>query len=100
MGKKGKRKRKIRRVKEKQKHVDWPRETKRQRGRVYITERNTIIEFFRGKCQYCHTFITSPLKSDSHLPKKLFYLLQLKPLKNREKCFLVHLKNSFHFQDI
>ena len=32
------------------------------------------------------------LKSDSHLPKQLFYLLLSKPFKNDEKSFLVHLK--------
>ena len=35
------------------------------------------------------------LKSDSHLPKKI-YLLNLKPFKNDEKCFLFHFKSSFH----
>ena len=40
------------------------------------------------------------LKSDSHLLKKLFYLLQWKSFKNDEKCFLFHLKNSFCSQDI
>ena len=38
------------------------------------------------------------LKSDSHLPKKLFCFLQCKPLKNNEKCFLFHLR--FRSQDI
>ena len=32
--------------------------------------------------------------------KKDFYLLQLKPVKNGEKCFLFHLKSSFLSQDI
>ena len=41
-----------------------------------------------------------PLKSDSHLPKQLFYLVQRKPFKNNEKCFLFHLKSSFRSQDI
>ena len=40
------------------------------------------------------------LKSDSHLPKKLFYLLQSKPFKNDEKSFLFHIKSAFHSQDI
>ena len=39
-------------------------------------------------------------KLGSHLPKKFFYLLQWKPFKNDENCFLFHLKSSFHFQDI
>ena len=40
------------------------------------------------------------LKSDSHLPKKLFCLAQWKPFKNNEKCFLLHLKSPFRSQDI
>ena len=40
------------------------------------------------------------LKSDSHLPKKLRYLLHWKPFKSYEKCFLFHLKSSFRSQDI
>ena len=32
-------------------------------------------------------------------PKKLFYLLQWKLFKNYEKCFLFHVKSSFHSQD-
>ena len=39
-------------------------------------------------------------KSKSHLPKKLFYLLQCKPFKNDEKRFLFHLNSSFHSQVI
>ena len=35
------------------------------------------------------------LKSDSHLQKKLCYLLHWKPLKNDEKWFLFHLKALF-----
>ena len=37
------------------------------------------------------------LKLDSELLRKLFYLLQLKPFKNDEKCFLFHLKTLFSF---
>ena len=33
-------------------------------------------------------------------PSKKNYLLQCKSFKNDEKCFLFHLKNSFHSQDI
>ena len=41
--------------------------------------------------------MTDILKSDSRLPKKIFFfLLQWKPFKNDEKCFLFHLKNYFH----
>ena len=50
------------------------RDTKRQRGRIYVTK-NTIIEFFFSKNKYCYTFITLPLMSDCR-QKKLFYLLQ------------------------
>ena len=32
-------------------------------------------------------------------PKKLLYLLQWKLFKNYEKCFLFHVKSSFHSQD-
>ena len=32
--------------------------------------------------------------------KVFYYLLQRKPFKNDEKCFLFHLKSSFHSQDI
>ena len=35
------------------------------------------------------------IKSNSHLSKKLFYLLQRKPFKNDEKCFLLILKTLF-----
>ena len=41
------------------------------------------------------------LKPDSHLPKKIsFYLLQWKPLKNDERCFLFYFKSSFRSQNI
>ena len=40
------------------------------------------------------------LKSDSQLPKKLFYFLQWKTFTNDEKCFLFHSKSSFCSQDI
>ena len=40
------------------------------------------------------------LKSDSHLPKKLHYLLHWKPSKNNEECFLFHFKNVLCSQDI
>ena len=40
------------------------------------------------------------IKLDSHLPKKLFCLLQWKPFKNDEKWFLFHLKSSLRSQDI
>ena len=37
---------------------------------------------------------------DSQLPKKMCYLLQWKPFKNDEECYLFQLKNFFYFQDI
>ena len=40
------------------------------------------------------------LKSNSHLQKKLSYLLYRKSFENDEKCFLFHLKSSFCSQDI
>ena len=46
------------------------------------------------------TLKTLKLKSDSHLPKNLCYLFDLKPFKNDEKCFLLHLKKSFRSQVI
>ena len=39
-------------------------------------------------------YLKSPSKKD------LLYLLQWKPLKNDDKCFLFHLKSSFRSQDI
>ena len=36
--------------------------------------------------------------SDCYLTKKLFYLLQLKPFKNDQKCFLFNLKHFFRSQ--
>ena len=38
------------------------------------------------------------LKADSHLSKKLCYLLYWKPFKDDEICFLFHLKSSFRSQ--
>ena len=40
------------------------------------------------------------LKPGSHFPKKLCYLLDWKPFKIDEKCFLFHLKRFFRSQDI
>ena len=40
------------------------------------------------------------LKLDPHLPKNIFYLLQWKPFKNDEKCFLFHFESSFQSQHI
>ena len=41
---------------------------------------------------------TCLLKSDSYLPKNFFYLLQWKPFKNDEKCFLFVLKAPKRFK--
>ena len=38
--------------------------------------------------------ILSQLKSDSHLPKKLFLFTSMKVFKNDEKCFLFHVNKS------
>ena len=40
------------------------------------------------------------LKSHSQLPKQFVLILYWKPFQNDEKCFLLHLKNSFRFQGI
>ena len=37
------------------------------------------------------------LKSDSHFPKKFVSYASIKPFKDDEKCFLLHLKSSFSF---
>ena len=39
-------------------------------------------------------------KSDPYTPNKLFYLLQWKPFRTDDKCFLFHLKRFFCSQDI
>ena len=44
--------------------------------------------------------ITLLLRSHSDLPKSFRYLFHWKPFKNDKKCFLYHLKSSFHSQDI
>ena len=44
--------------------------------------------------------LSNTLKWDSHLSKKLCYLLHWKPFKNHKKCFLFHLTSSFRSQDI
>ena len=38
------------------------------------------------------------LKSHTNPPKKLCFCFHWKPFKNNEKCFLFHLKNSFHYE--
>ena len=48
----------------------------------------------------CGRITTGVYFAVSHLPEKLFYLLQLNPFKNDEKYVLFHLKSSFRSQDI
>ena len=43
---------------------------------------------------------TSHLKSDYHIPNKLFYLFQWNPFKNDQKCSLFHLTSSLRSQHI
>ena len=52
------------------------------------------IKRFQGVLKTMFKVGLSPPKQNS------FYLLQWKPFKNDEKCFLFHLKNSFRSQDI
>ena len=40
------------------------------------------------------------LKANYHLPKKLFYLVQLKTFKNDEICLFLHPESSFLSKDI
>ena len=59
---------------------------------------------FRKYHSFCYKLtkdkILPSLKLGSHFPKNLFYLLEWKPFKVHEKCFLLHLKSSFRSQDI
>ena len=57
----------------------------------------TRFSFVMLHSESCNNYC---LKSDSHLPKKLCYLLNWKPFKNDEKSFLFHLKSFFRFQGI
>ena len=79
-----------------------------------------LILFFRKKSSLLMTFVLSAQTLQSPSPslrssyildlaikvnlspsrKNLLYLLQWKPLKNDEKCFLFHLKRSFRSRDI
>ena len=59
-----------------------------------------ILIFKRRPPSAILTEITSiNLKRDSYVPKTVL-LLQWKPFKNNEKCFLYHLKSPFRSQDI
>ena len=46
------------------------------------------------------SYLLFDLKSDSHVPKKLYYLLHWKPFENDEKRFFFYLKSTFSSQDI
>ena len=50
----------------------------------------TWNEQLKKYCNFCQS-----KKLDSHLSKKLVYLLQWKTFKNDEKCFLFYVKSSF-----
>ena len=52
--------------------------------------------------EYMDVILTNHLIKGGLLPSKnvYFYLLQWQPFKIDEKCFLFHLKSSFHSQDI
>ena len=49
-------------------------------------------------CYY--TYVIFSYSQTCTFQKKFCYLLHWKPFKNDEKCFLFHLKSSFHSQDI
>ena len=74
------------------------------KGRLKIVSYINFIQKESGFVEFLAEFQTmikyGSLKSKSHLPKKLLYLLQRKPFKKDEKCFLFHLKSYFHTQDI
>ena len=63
-----------------------------------------VLELAKEKRGHFRYRLFSPteifLKSDFHFPKKVFYLLDLKPFKNYEKCFLLLLKSFFRSQNI
>ena len=57
----------------------------------------TLVKYLL--CHYCWLLLWcnywKPLKSYSHLPKTLLYLLQWKPFKIDDECFLFHLNFFF-----
>ena len=72
-------------------------------SKISNRDKNTTLIIFL----FCHSCLLlswynywKSLKLDSLLQKTFLDLLQWKPIKNNEKCFLFHLKNSSCFQDI
>ena len=61
---------------------------------IKISIENYILPWLFSKQLVAHTSRTLTLQ------KNLIYLLQRKPFKNAEKCFLFHIKIYFHSQDI
>ena len=60
-----------------------------------------MYESSKRKCILKGVQLQSPIQIQTlTLQKRLFNLLQWKPLKKEEKCFLFHLKRSFRSQDI
>ena len=66
---------------------------------------STSICFISDDLNYDVNFVYEVVKDTikvglSHAKRKLCYLLDWKPFKNDEKCFLFHLKSFFRSQDI
>ena len=68
----------------------------------YGSEKTCFLSYFTqwNYLQFWLDMKIDPLKSDSHLPKKVFYFFQWKPFRNYEKCLLFYLKRFFCSQDI
>ena len=66
-------------------------------SKISNRDKNTTLIVFLF-CHYCWSLLWCnywrSLKSDSHHQKTLRFLLQWKPFKNHEKCFLFQIKNS------
>ena len=72
---------------------------------IYLLDLHGFPNFvFKTICyaepSYAASITLNKLKLDSHLPKKMLYLLQWKLFKNDEKSFLLHFKSFFRSQDI
>ena len=72
-------------------------------SKISNRNKNTMLMVFLF-CHCCWSLLWwnywKSLKSNSHLPKKLLYLLQWKTFKSDEKCFLFYSKNSPRSQDV